>query len=581
MLRALRVGNLALVDELEIQVGTGLTMVTGETGAGKSLIAGALSLLAGGKATKGMVRHGTDLAFVEGVFDLGDRPADREDLAALGIRIGSDGVLVLRRELKIEGRGRTLINGLFSSQALLEQIGKRLLSVQSQDQQRHLSRSGFAGEFLDRALGLEVELAEMENVLAAYLSLAEDLANRRREDELAREQLDIWEYQLRELSEAGLDTEEPALLTEQLALGRNARALLEGAASCRQDLTEGEGNAQGKLGSAEVALASLADGSPGLSAILAMIRDALANTSEAAADLERFLDNLDLDPARLDEMEERKALYDELCRKYRRDVPELINLRDDLAQRLKRQGRAASDLEELATAVEQARGKVANQAEHLYKLRRDGAPEVVSQATAIIRRLALPDLELEFSVELDQDPSGWLDLGGHACRAGKRGADRVELLARTNRGEAPGRVSQIASGGERSRIFLGLSVIGEQPHRRPLLLFDEIDAGLGMDNAVPVAELLERLAADGQVFCITHLPTVACRGHSHWKVYKKAEGDRTVLRVEELDPSGRVRETARLLGGEAVEADVSESQLNYARQLLSEGRRHAVEGGQD
>ena len=578
MLRVLRVGNLALVDELELRLGPGLTMITGETGAGKSLIAGALSLLAGGKSEKGMVRHGTDSAFVEGVFDLGDRPEDREALAALGVRIGLDDVLVLRRELRSEGRGRTLINGLFSSQALLEQIGQRLVLVQSQDQPRQLARPGFAGEFLDRALGLETELEEMETALTAYSRLAGDLARRSQEEEFAREQMEIWEYQFRELAGAGLDPEEPALLSEQLALGRNARALLEGAAACRDNLTEGEGNARSCLGSAESALAPLADKSPRLSAVLSLIREAQANTSEAAADLERFLDKLDLDPAHLDETEEREALYRELGRKYRRDVAGLLDLKADLAQRIERQGRATSDLVELTAAVAQAGAELEAHAENLHRHRKEGAPEVAREAAAVIRRLALPDLELEFTVEPAEDPEGWIQMGGRKCRVGKRGADRIGLKARTNRGEAPGEVSRIASGGERSRIFLGLSVVGEIPRVRPLLLFDEIDAGLGMDNAVPVADLLGRLADSGQVLCITHLPTVASRGNSHWKVHKEAVGGRTVLRVEELDHSGRVRETARLLGGDALDVDVSESQLHYARQLLS-GMSRSASGG--
>jgi DNA repair protein RecN (Recombination protein N) len=575
MLTVLRVGNLALVDELELQLGPGLTMVTGETGAGKSLIAGALSLLAGGKASKELIRRGTDLAFVEGVFDLGDCVDDLQAMATLGVRVGADGILVLRRELRSEGRGRTLINGLVSSLSLLEQIGQRLLSIQSQDQQRQLARPGFSGEFLDGVLGLDDEVAAMEAALTGHRSLADDLALRNQEEELARQQMEMWEYQHRELTEAGLDPDEQAVLAEKLAMGRNARNLLDGATVCRQSLTEGETNAQGLLGSAESVLAPLAADSSGLAAILDMIRVASANTAEAAADLERFLDQMELDPARLDEMETRESLYRELVRKYNRDVDGLIELRDELSRRITRQGRAATDLAELGKAVERARERVQEQARLLHGLRLEGAPKVARQAVGIIRGLALPELDLGFHVAPIPDTQGWIDVDGVKCMAGPRGADRIDLWARTNKGEAPGDVARIASGGEKSRIFLGLSVMDDPTGGNPLRLYDEIDAGLGMDNAVPVAEQLVRLSEKGQVVCITHLPTVACRGGAHWRVFKNQVDERTVLRAEALDEQGRVLETARLLGGDAVEQDVSESQLNYARQLLAGSGRSA------
>lgn len=575
MLAVLRVGNLALVDELELHFGPGLTMITGETGAGKSLIAGALSLLAGGKAGKELVRRGTELAFVEGVFDLADRPDERRLLAGLGVRIGGDGILVLRREVPSDGRGRTLINGLVSSLALLEQIGQRLLSIQSQDQQRQLSRPGFAGEFLDGVLGLGDELGEMQRSLAEYRRVADQLAFRNQEEELARQQLDIWQYQHRELHEAALDPAEQAQLAERLALGRNARGLLEAATVCRQHLTEGEPNAGQSLGKAESVLAPLAGKSADLASILDMIRIAVANTAEAAADLERFLDKLELDPGRLDEMEARESLYRELGRKYNRDTEGLIELRDELADRIARQESAASDLAELRDLVESARDRVRGEARRLHELRLEGAPEVARRAAGIIRGLALPDLDLGFHVLPDEGPGGWVDLEGVACTAGPRGSDRIEMWVRTNQGEAPGDVSRIASGGEKSRIYLGLSVLTDPDAGSPLRLYDEIDAGLGMDNAVPVAEQLVRLSENGQVVCITHLPTVACRGDAHWRVYKKQVDGRTVLRTEALDGPGRIRETARLLGGDAVDQDVSESQLNYASQLLAGSGRSA------
>jgi DNA repair protein RecN (Recombination protein N) len=572
MLHELRVGNLALVDDLVLTLESGLTMLTGETGAGKSLIAGALSLLAGGKADRQAIRKGEELAFVEGVFDLESEESLRDKAATLGIRLGSDGILVLRRELRREGRGRVLINGLVSSLPLLEQIGGELLAIQSQDQQRILTLASFPGDFLDAVLDNETERLRVAAALDSYRELQDQYEARLREEQLAREQLDIWRYQQKELDEAGLTPGEEEMLGEKLALGRNSRALLEAAGTARQGLTEGQVNARQLLGSAESALAPLAGESPRLQNILEMIRDAGAAASEAASDLERFLDGVDVDPSQLDDLEARKSLYEDLRRKYDRTVEGLIELHGALTERISRQEEAASDLELLAEKRDEARRELASAAEALRDNRVQGAGQVAAMAVETIRPLALPELELEFRVDPDLEENGLVQVAGQPCRITAKGADKVQLLARTNRGEGLGEVGRIASGGEKSRIYLGLSVLRRRDTQQPLQLFDEIDAGLGMDNAVPVAELLGRLAVDGQVICITHLPTVAARGDNHLKVEKVVSDGRTVLRVVPIPGEARVVEIARLLGGEKSGArGGSDQQAAYARQLLGQG----------
>lgn len=568
MLRELRIAHLALVDEATLPLESGLTMLTGETGAGKSLVAGALSLLAGGKADPKLIREGEDLAWVEGVFDLAENESALAACAGLGVRVGGDGILVLRRELRREGRGRVLINGLVSSQALLEDIGGRLVAIQSQDQQRQLSRPAFAREFLDAALGLDRELAAMREAVAEHQAAAAALAERQRESDLARRQQEMWEFQHRELAAMRLREGEIEKLDEDLAVGRNARGLLEAAARALQDLSDGQPAAGELLGSAEKALAPLERTSARLGAALRLVRDAEAAVGEASADLRRFVDGLEIDPARLDEWEERRAQYQALGRKYQRDVPGLIALRDELAQQLARQRNADQDVQGLEEALRAAAARAAEAAAALRKARRDGAPAVARRACELVRPLALPDLELRFEIEPDLYASGPVELDGQRCRVTGHGADQVRLRVRTNRGEAPGEVGAIASGGERSRIWLGLSVLADRRAERPLLLFDEIDAGLGMDNARPVASLLGQLAVGRQVVCITHLATVAVQGSRHWVVRKAARGRRTALEVTEVTGEDRVQEVARLLGGAVGSAAPPAAQVAYARELL-------------
>ena len=572
MLRELRVGNLALVDDLVLGFESGLTMLTGETGAGKSLIAGALSLLTGAKADRQLIREGEDLAFVEGVFDLSGLDETCTFAAGLGIRIGSDGMLVLRRELRREGRGRVLINGLVSSLPLLEQLGGELLSIQSQDQQRLLSQPTFPGEFLDAVLENEAERERVAVALDLFQDLESKYEHRLREEEFASQQLDMWRYQYQELDQAGLDPDEEETLAERLALGRNARALMEAAGLARDGLSEGPVNARQLLGSAEGVLNPLAGASPRLQSILELIKDAEAAVSEATSGLERFLDGVDADPAQLDEWEARKSLYEDLRRKYDRTCEGLMELRDALAERISRQQEAASDLDNLALSRDEARIELVAAVEELRKNRRQGAAKVAARAVETIRPLALPELELEFGIHPDLDSGSAILVEKQACRITRRGADRIQLMARTNRGEGLGEVGRIASGGEKSRIFLGLSVLQRGNVRQSLQLFDEIDAGLGMDNAVPVAELLGRLAEKGQVVCITHLPTVAARGEHHLKVEKSVFAGRTVLQVVPVPGEARVEEIARLLGGDKSRKEGgADQQVAYARQLLGHG----------
>jgi DNA repair protein RecN (Recombination protein N) len=254
MLLELRIGNLALAEDVVLRPGPGLTVLTGETGAGKSLIAGALALLAGDRGDRGLVRHGEDAAWVEAVCDLSGRPDLRDEATRLGLRLVDDGLLVLRRELRREGRGRVLINGELSSLAVLERLGAALLAIQSQRQQQELRAAGFAREVLDTVLDLAAERAAVAAALAAYQAAVAELTRRRQEHELAQQQLEIWRYQFAELDRADLDPDEEAALSEAIAIKRDAQGLQTAAAGALAGLQDGPAPARETLGAAISAL---------------------------------------------------------------------------------------------------------------------------------------------------------------------------------------------------------------------------------------------------------------------------------------------------------------------------------------
>ena len=573
MLLELRLGNLALAEDVVLRPGAGLTVLTGETGAGKSLVAGALALLTGGKGDRQLIRRGEDLAWVEAVCDLDQRPDLLEQARELGLPLAADGLLVLRRELKREGRGRVLINGDVSSQAVLERLGALLFSIQSQNQRRELATSGFARDLLDAVLELQPLRDEVASALAANLSAEAVLQTRRQEKELAAEQQEMWRYQYDELDSAGLQADEEQELAEAIAVKGHARAIQEAAGAARQRLDGGPAPVAEALGAATAALAPHADKSPRLAAALEQIQTAADLAADATSELERFLDAFQVDPRGLDELQERKALYEDLRRKYRREVPGLMALRDQLADRLARQDQALGDLVDLQQAWEATRETLERACRDLHGARVAGAPRVAAAAEEAIRPLALPDLDVVFAVEPRADNEGTVSVMDTRCRVSAHGADTVRLLVRTNPGEDLGEAAAIASGGETARIHLGLTLLrGSGP--RPLLrLFDEVDSGLGMDAATGVALLLRRVAETSQALVITHLPTVSVHGDNHWLVTKQVTEGRTSVSLARLTAPERVEEVARQLGGAGwCEGDAA-AQTTYAKELLSAANR--------
>ncbi len=570
MLRELRIHNIAIVEDICLNFADGLTILTGETGAGKSVIASALGLLAGSVNPGGLVRSGEELGYAEGLFDLHDSPVSRQSLMEMGVRLEGDDLLVLRRELRSSGRDRVLINGLTSSLALLKRVGALLLSIQSQDQQRQLTLPFFACDLMDSCLHHKELLAEFSALRHQFLARVAELDDKIRELELGKEQLDIWQYQLREIRAAGLDLEEEALLAEQIHFGRNARHLLETAGSARALLDDADPSVRTLLGQIIGDLSKISAGSNRLNTVGELLESAAMNLGEASQFLERYLDTCEVDPAQIDELEQRKALYEDLERKYSRDVAGLLALQESLAEKISQQENSQETTQELQAAVLESRQQLTDLAGTLHAKREAGGKKLAPRLEEILRPLGLPTLEVEFQVQLQESENGVIPLADTMCNLSERGCDTVELLVRTNPGEGLGPVARIASGGEKSRIFLGLTVLSSVEVEPPLLLFDEIDTGLGMEGAAPVADLLQSLARQGQVVCITHLATVAARGRHHLKVGKRVVGNRTITQVMTLNQATRVNELSRLLGGEAA-SDSDGHQVAFARKLLFPG----------
>jgi len=566
MLERLTVTDLALVERAEIVFGAGLNVVTGETGAGKTLLVDAVSLLLGGRPDADAVREGARSAVVEGEFRVS--PDRREAIASLTTEWGVefDGeTLIVRREVQAGGRSRAVVNQVAVTQGALARLGELLADLHGQHEHQSLLRADGGLETLDRLGGIEPARERYREALAAWREAAGELE---RLDESLRTYSERRDYLLeaaRELDELKpMPGEEESLAVEaaRLAHADRLRALVADAAGA---LSEGEGAAADTLGHALHALEQAAALDPSLAEHLEPLREAAIVAGETARTLAEYADRLEPDPAALERIEARRDRIARLTRKYRRDLAGLAEWREELRAELATGEDAEGTLARARERAAAGLAAVRRAGEKLSKARRAAAVEWSAAITRELKPLGLGAARLEFVVEpREEAPSG-----PHA-----NGPDRVEMRFTPNPGEAGRPLQKIASGGELSRLMLALKCALQARDRVDLLIFDEVDSGIGGAVAQAVGERLRRLAGHRQVLCVTHLPMIAALGTHHVRVFKRAASGRTVTRLDVLEGAERVEELARMLAGDRV----TETTRRQARELLAPAGQPATPG---
>lgn len=557
MLDRLAIRDLALVERLEVTFGHGLNVVTGETGAGKSLLVGSLTLLLGGRADSDLVRDGARSAVVEGEFRVADETAVRVGALLEEWGLDFDGeTLVLRREVSAEGRGRASVNQSPVTLASLKRLGELLADLHGQHEHQSLLREGAPLTTLDRLASLEAERDRCAESLAA---LREAEGERSRlVDSLARyaERRDYLIAAARELDEAHLRAGEDDELKQDAARLAHADRLRALAQQALERLSEGEAAAIESLGAARHALEQAAQLDPTLADTLAPLAEAAIAADESARTLAAYLDRLEADPAALEAVEERRDLYARLTRKYRRAVDELIAWREELRSELATGEDAEGALERAEARVTAAREACLALGRALSRRRSAAARSWSTSLTRELAPLGLPHARIAFEMSTPAE-----------MRPGPTGLDHVELLFSPNPGEAARPLARIASGGELSRVMLALKCALQTRDRVDLLVFDEVDSGIGGAVAQAVGERLRSLAEHRQVICVTHLPMIAALARQHFAVSKHVASGRTTTRIEPLADDARVDELARMLAGDRA----SDTTRRQARELLTPG----------
>lgn len=552
MLTYLQIRDFAIIDSVELDLRPGLTVLTGETGAGKSILVDALQLIAGGRAGAEVVRHGAERAEISATFDLTKAPRElRRWLDEQSIAGGEE--LSIRRVIGTDGRSRAYLNGQAVPIQQLREAGSILIDIHGQHEFQSLTRSAAQRELLDAYGKLEPFTAQVGIAHRVWMELMNrtvELEGKAR-DRDAR--LELLRYQVRELTALQLKDGEVASLAEERARLANRGRLAEAAQTALQQLYEGEeGSAHSSVSRALQALRSLADVDPKLTSILPLVEEARIQIKEAARELKHYCDSLDVDTARQDEVERRLGAIEELARKHRVPATELPERGAQLAAELESVERAELDLavlrKELGAALDTYRG----QAQQLSARRVTAGRTLAKDITTRMQALGMSGGRFQVDVEQSE-----------AAEPAQHGLDQIEFRVTANPGQPPRALAKVASGGELSRLSLAVQVSCAARDTR-CMVFDEVDSGIGGAVAEIVGRELRALGERSQVLCVTHLPQVASQGHHHLRVNKLTDGRTTRTALAELSEPDRIEELARMLGG----IEVTSKARDHAREML-------------
>ena len=539
MLTTLRIKNLALVSDLTLELQPGCNVITGETGAGKSVILGALNLVLGERADRTLIRSGEDSCSVEAVFDVKKLRAPLPELLAdTGLEPCEDHQLVLKRVFTAAGTNRQFVNGSPTTLATLGSIGEWLVDMHGPHEHQSLLHPARQLLILDAFGGLEKDSAAFGTLVRRRKDLETEKAALIIDEKTYAQQLDLLRFQVQEITAARLKPDEEESVTEEFNRSSNAAKLLQLSQAALEALSENENSLISQAGVIGRLLSELQRVDAGASELLDLHVQAAETWRDLQTALSRYADRVDLDPARLAELEERLNLLHSLKRKYGSTLAEVIAFGDEAAQKLRSLEARDAEIARLNAALGKADAEIAAAGKKLTAARKQLIPPLTKAAVRQLADLGFKQSLLEVTLAPAAAPSA-------------TGLDTVEFQFSPNAGEPVRPLRAIASSGEMARVMLALKTVLAAADEIPVLVFDEVDANVGGETANAVGEKMKQIAAKRQVLCITHLPQVAAPADAHYVVTKLLKGDRTISEIHRLDRPARVTELARMLGGQS------------------------------
>ncbi|MCZ8512836.1 DNA repair protein RecN [Paenibacillus filicis] len=556
MLLELSIRHLAVIENVGLRCYNGFHVLTGETGAGKSIIIDALSLIAGGRSSSDLVRYGSDKATIEALFQISEDHPVWPILNEAGIEADPEEHLIIRREITAQGKSTSRVNGQLVNLAKLKDIGEWLVNIHGQHEHQSLFKVEEHIRWLDLFGDAEITKDKLayQTAYDEYQTVRKQVRELEETSKQALQMLDLYRFQVEEIGSAKLKPGEDEALTEEKRKLSNAERLFQSAADA-YDLLYGGSKGLEAVSRAMNKLQDIAVLDPAkLQPLLEQVQSAYYQLEDAAYQVRDYRDEIEFNPSRLDFIEQRLDTISSLRRKYGDSVQDILAYLAKIQREL-----------DLIENKDEALQKLQQQEQKLLRELERHAAKLTERRAAVAERLAveivaeLRDLHMErtqFKVQIDPLPEG---------RYTREGQDQVEFLISANPGEPLRSLSKIASGGEISRVMLALKSIFSRVDRIPVLVFDEVDTGVSGRAAQAIAEKMSRLSSGCQVFSITHLPQVACMADVHYLIHKSTDGDRTFTNVEELGDTGRVHELARMLGG----VEVTDKTLQHAQEMLA------------
>lgn len=562
MLTELRIKNYALIDDLEISYSNGLNVLTGETGAGKSIVIGALSLLLGERAESDMIRTGANSCEIEGIFSI--KPNSIANLSDLPI--DKTETIIIRRKIESNGRSSCYINDRSVTANTLKRLGDLLVDLHGQHEHQSLLRIEFHRQILDDFAQLDSKREALGEIYFAYFTQKAELDTLTEQIRQRKERRALDEFQYQELSAAQLKVGENETLLKEKTLLESAEKRFRLAQELNQIISENEGSLLEQFDIFQKHLAELISIDESLAASLNDIKSIRSVFDELWRNIVKYRDRIEFSPQRLEAINERLFLIEKLQKKYSRNIEALLVLQKNLEESLSSIEIDESRIVELKQELALKENKLIKQAKELSRGRQQAKKTIESKLEQELAELGMPQARFIVSIAPIEDEAGLYQEAGKRYRLDENGIDQVEFLFSANPGEEPKPLRKIASGGELSRIMLALKSVTAS--RIPILVFDEIDLGIGGRVAEAVGKKLVKLSRNSQVICITHLPQIAKYAQSHFRVTKSTKAGRTRTTLLPLAESDRIEEIARMLAG----TKISKTTISHARELLKEAK---------
>ncbi len=552
MLTTIQIDNFAIIDHLEVDFQPGMTVLTGETGAGKSIIVDALSLVLGDRADPTVVRNNCKQADITATFDISQLPEINQWLTEHELSDQND--CLLRRIISKEGRSKAYINGHPATLSMMKSLGEQLVDIHGQHAHQALLRPGMQSRLLDNFANHNKLLGNLSNHWNKWQLLVTELQKLQHSEQERHDRHELLDYQVSELARFGISTKEISTIDEDFNRLANSNQLLEESSLQLHNLYQNEGQSAFEIvNQATASLEQLSEMDKSLSPVIELLHGASIQIQEASQDLRAYQQQLEMDPEKLKELDQRLSQLHDLARKHRIEVKELPELQIRLVEELEALTDSTRRLDGLEQEVTSARNAYLDAAAALSKSRHQAAKKLNKAISNYLTQLGMSGGQFAVNFDtLDEE------------RYNSEGTEKITFLVTANPGQPLQPLTKVASGGELSRISLAIQVVTVADSSIPCLIFDEVDVGIGGGTAEVVGNLLNEISAQSQVLCVTHQAQVAAKGNQHYRVIKTSSNKKTSTYLEDLQQSLRTEEIARMIGG----IEITEQTRNHAREML-------------